>query len=184
VVNIMKTLNRTSVLFGAVALSSLSMSACMVEVQATVPEVEVTQHDLTFEGVPLAADLGDLSLSKSFSQKHQRLDLPSGLDTEVKALGVTLTAKSGIENFDFIKALQVTMSDDVHEPITLIDYARVDGAPSTNVLTLQSANPVNTLDQWKTDSATFTIAVAGALPAQDWKVDLAVRFAGKVTYKY
>jgi hypothetical protein len=180
----MKTLTRSQVLFGAVALSSLSMGACMVEVQATVPEVEVTQHDLKFDGVPQAADLGDLSLSKSFSQKHQRLDLPAGLDTEVKALGVTLTAKAGIENFDFLKALHVTMSDDVHEPITLIDYARVDGSPSTNVLTMESANPVNTLDQWKTDSATFTIAVAGSLPAQDWKVDLAVRFAGKVTYKY
>jgi hypothetical protein len=181
----MKTITRSSVLFGAVGLVSLSLSACMVEVQATVPEVEVTQHDLTFDGVPQPAVLGsDLSLSKSFSQKHQRLDLPAGLDTEVKALGVTLTAKSGIENFDFLKAMRVTMSDDVHDPIELINYARVDGAPSTNVLTMESANPVNTLDQWKTDSATFTVDVAGALPAQDWKVDLAVRFAGKVTYKY
>jgi hypothetical protein len=181
----MKTLKQTSVLFGALALLSLPMSACMVEVQATVPEVEVTQHDLTFDGVPGAAALGgDVSLSKSFSQKHQRLDLPASLNTEVKALGVTLTAKSGIENFDFLKALHVTMSDDVHDPITLIDHTRVEGAPSTNVLTMESANPVDTLDQWKTDSATFTIDVAGALPPQDWKVDLAVRFAGKVTYKY
>jgi hypothetical protein len=172
-------------LFGAVALLSLSMSACMVEVQATVPEVEVTQHDLTFDGVPQATALGgDVSLSKSFAQKHQRLDLPAGLATEVKALGVTLTAKSGIENFDFLKAMRLTMSDDVHDPITLIDYTRVDGAPSTTDLTMESANPVNTLEQWKTDSATFTIDVAGALPAQEWKIDLAVRFAGKVTYKY
>jgi hypothetical protein len=180
----MKNLELKSMLVGAFALLSLSTGACMMQVEATVPEVEITQHDLKFDGVPLAAALGDVSVSKSFSQQHQRLELPDGLDTEVKALGVTLTAKSGIENFDFIKELRVTMSDDVHAPVELIDYTRVDGAPSTNVLTMESKNPVNTLDQWKTDSATFTIEIAGALPPQDWKVDLSVRFAGKITYKY
>jgi hypothetical protein len=182
----MKTLHRTSTLFGAFALLGLSLAAsgCMMEVEATVPEVEITQHDLVFDGVPLATTLGDVSLSKSFSQKHQRLELPEGLDTEVKALGVTLTAKGGIENFDFLKAMRLTMSDDVHAPVELINYTRVDGAPSANVLTMESKNPVNTLEQWKTDSATFTVEIAGTLPAQDWKVDLAVRFAGKIHYKY
>lgn len=181
----MKNLKLKSMLAGAFALVSLSAGGCMMQVEATVPEVEITQHDLVFEGVPLATSLGgDVSVSKSFSQKHQRLELPQGLDTEVKAIGVTLTAKGGIEDFDFIKALRVTMSDDVHAPVELIDYAHVDGAPSTNVLTMESKNPVNTLDQWKTDSATFTIEIAGTLPPQDWKVDLSVRFAGKITYKY
>jgi hypothetical protein len=180
----MKNLELKSVLVGAFALLSLSAGACMMQVEATVPEVEITQHDLVFEGVPQAALLGDVAVSKSFSQKHQRLELPDGLDTEVKALGVTLTAKGGIENFDFIKELRVTMSDDTHAPVELLDYVRVDGAPSTNVLTMESKNPVNTLDQWKTDSATFTIEIAGSLPPQDWKVDLSVRFAGKIKYKY
>jgi hypothetical protein len=180
----MKNLKLTSMLFGALALLSLSAGGCMLTVEADVPEVEITQHDLTFSGVPAAASLGDVSLSKSFSQKHQRLELPAGLDSQVKALGVTLTAKAGIENFDFLKNMRVTMSDDVHDPVELINYQRADGAPSTNVLTMESANPVNTLDQWKTDSATFTVEVAGSLPAQDWAVDLAIRFAGKITYKY
>jgi hypothetical protein len=181
----MKTVARKSVLFGALALLSLSTGACMMQVEAEVPEVEITQHDLKFDGVSLAGNsLGDLSLSKSFSQQHQRLELPAGLDSEVKALGITLTAKSGIENFDFLKNLRLTMSDDVHAPVEIINYQRVDGAPSTNVLTMEAANPVNTLDQWKTDSATFTIEVAGTLPPQDWAVDLAVRFAGKIKYSY
>ena len=76
------------------------------------------------------------------------------------------------------------MSDNVHQPVELINYQRADGATSTNVLTLESANPVNTLDHWKTDSATFTVEVAGPLPTQDWTIDLAVRFAGKIKYKY
>jgi hypothetical protein len=180
----MFNLKLKSMLFGAFALLSMTAGGCMMQVEADVPEVEITQHDLVFEGVPQAAVLGDVSMSKSFSQKHQRLDLPDGLDTEVKAMGVTLTAKGGIESFDFIKALRLTMSDDVHAPVELIDYARADGAPSTNVLTMESKNPVNTLDEWKSDSATFTVDIAGTLPPQDWKVDVSVRFAGKIKYKY
>jgi hypothetical protein len=180
----MKNLKKSSVLFGGFALLSLAAGGCMMQVEADVPEVEVTQHDLQFDGVPISATIGDVSLSKSFSQKHQKLELPGGLNTEVKALGITLTAKQGIETFDFLKALRLTMTDEVHTPVELINYTRVDGAPSTNVLTMQSANPVNTLDQWKTDSATFTIEIAGTLPPQNWMVDLAVRFAGKIKYKY
>jgi hypothetical protein len=182
----MKSWRHTSIPFGAVALASFAAGGCMMQVEADVPEVEITQHDVVFDGVPqpVAANTDDVSLAKSFSQQHQRLELPAGLTTEVKAMGVTLAAKSGIDNFDFLKNLRVTMSDGVHTPVELVDYQRPPGAPSTNVLTVQSANPVDTLDVWKTDSATFTIEVAGALPSADWTIDVSVRFAGKLVYKY
>jgi hypothetical protein len=181
----MKVLRPSAILVGAVALASLAWGGCSIQVEADVPEVEITQHDVVFAGTPAdASGGGDVSLAKSFSQQHQRLELPSGLTTEVKAMGVTLTAKSGIDNFDFIKNMRVTMSDGVHAPVELIDYQRADGAPSTNVLTIESVNPVNTLDQWKTDAATFTLEVAGPLPTNDWSLDVSVRFAGKIVYKY
>ena len=174
-----------SILLGVIALASLATGGCSLQVEADVPEVDITQHDVAFQGVsPVAANLGDVALTQSYSQQHQRLELPAGLTTEVKAMGVTLTAKSGIDNFDFLKNMRLSMSDGVHPPVELIDYERVDGAPSTNVLTVESANPVNTLEQWKTDSATFTLDVAGAMPTGDWAVDVSVRFAGKVVYKY
>jgi hypothetical protein len=178
----MKLHRSPSILLAAFALA---LGGCSVQVEADVPEVDITQHDVVFAGTPAAATGGsDVSLTQTFSQQHQRLELPTGLTTEVKAMGVTLTAKSGIDNFDFLKNMRVTMSDGVHEPVELIDYQRVDGAPSTNVLTIESANPVNTLDQWKTDAATFTLEVAGPLPTGDWTIDVSVRFAGKIVYKY
>jgi hypothetical protein len=181
----MKSRRTTSILLGAVALASLAAGGCTLQVEADVPEVEITQHDVMFQGVaPSTAGAGDVALARSFSQQHQRLELPANLKTEMKAMGVTLTAKSGIENFDFLKNMRVTMSDGVHAPVELIDYQRADGAPSTNVLTIESANPVNTLDQWKTDAANFTLEVAGPLPAVDWSLDVSVRFAGKLVYKY
>jgi hypothetical protein len=180
----MKTSSRMLLPFAALALVSLTAGGCMLQVEADVPDVEITQHDLVFTGVPAAGSLGDVSLSKSFSQQHQRLDLPSGLTTEVKALSVTLTAKTGITTFDFLQNLRLTMSDGVHDPVELINYERDPSAPSTTVLTMPSANPVNTLDEWKTNSATFTVTVAGQLPSQDWTVDLSVDFSGKIKYKY
>jgi hypothetical protein len=175
----------SSLLLPALSLAALAAGGCMMQVEADVPEVEITQHDVVFQGVPQSqVNIGDVALTKSFSQQHQRLDLPAGLTTEVKAMGVTLTAKSGIDNFDFLKNMRVSMSDGTHEPVELVDYQRVDGAPSTNVLTIESANPVNTLDEWKTDSATFTVDLAGALPSGDWSIDVSVRFAGKLVYKY
>jgi hypothetical protein len=160
----------------------LPVAGCGVSVEAEVPEIEVTQHDLKFDGVPLAALIGDVSVSQKFSQKHKKLDLPSGLDSTVKALGVTLTAKSGLKDFGFIKNLRLTMSDDVHPPVALVEYQQT-GAPPSNVLSLQSANPVNTLEQWKTDSATFAVEVAGTLPTEAWSVDLSIQFGGSFKYK-
>ncbi|HVU52288.1 MAG TPA: hypothetical protein VHL80_16455 [Polyangia bacterium] len=181
----MKNLSLRSLLLGAFTLASLATGGCMLQVEADVPEVEITQHDVAFQGVaPAGVDGGDVALTQSFSQQHQRLELPTGLKTEVKAMGVTLTAKSGIDNFDFLKNMRVTMSDGVHTPVELINYERAAGAPSTNVLTIESANPVNTLDQWNTDAATFTLDVAGAMPSNDWTIDVSVRFAGKLVYNY
>ena len=179
------TNGKRSSLLVALALAALSTGGCMMQVEADVPEVEITQHDVVFQGVPQSqVNIGDVALTKSFSQTHQRLELPAGLTTEVKAMGVTLTAKSGIDNFDFLKNMRVSMSDGTHDPVELVDYQRPDGAASTNVLSVESKNPVNTLDEWKTDSAVFTVDIAGALPSSDWSIDVSVRFAGKIVYKY
>lgn len=180
----MSSLHVRALLFSmSMAFLSASAGGCM-SVEAEIPEVEVTQHDLAFEGVPQAGLLGDVSMTRSFSQKHDKLELPDGLDSEVKALGVSLIAKDGVTDFGFIHNLRLTMSDDAHAPVELINYQQEPGATPGRVLHMQSANPTNTLEQWKTESATFTIEIAGALPEDAWKVDLAIRFSGKVKYSY
>jgi hypothetical protein len=181
----MKTARRSPLFLSMIMLAVAAGAAgCGISVEADVPEVEVTQKGLAFDGVPLGGLLGDVSIVQSFSQKHEKLELPDGLDTEVKALGVSLTAKSGIQDFAFIHNLRLTMTDGTHTPVELINYQQQPGAAPSGVLTMESANPVNTLDQWKTDSATFTVEVAGSLPSDPWTVDLGIRFAGKIKYQY
>jgi hypothetical protein len=181
----MKTAKPSAILFSSlVILLGGAAAGCGISVEADVPEIEVTQHDLAFAGVPVAALIGDVSMTRTFSQEHKKLEMPDGLDTEVKALGITLTTKTGIKDFGFIHNLRLLMSDDVHDPIELVDFQQDPTTQASNVLTMSSANPVNTLDQWKTNSATFTVEIAGTLPPQDWTIDLSIRFAGKVKYSY
>ena len=158
---------------------------CMLSVEAEVPDVEVTQHDIAFPGVPGASQLGDLSTGKSFTQERPALDLPSGIDSSVQAVSIELTAKTGIASFDFLKALRISMVPmGGSAPIELINYEKAAGSTVGKTLTIASKNPVNILEQWKAASATFTVDVAGTLPEQAWTIDMSVHFAGKASYKY
>ncbi len=173
-------------------LSSLALTLVLaagsggcVSVDAEIPNVEVTQKDLTFTGVPVGSALGDVSMTRSFSQEHDELDLPEGLTSEVKALEVSLTAKQGVRDFGFVRYLRLTMSDasDNSNAVELINYERDPAAPPSNVLKMIATNPVNALEKWKTKSALFTIDVAGTLPENDWVADVTIRFGGKIHYQ-
>jgi hypothetical protein len=157
----------------------------MVSIEAEIPDVEVTQKGLTFTGVPIGGALGDVSMTQTFSQEHDALELPAGLNSEVKALEVSLTARQGISDFGFVHFLRLTMSDDRNnaDAVELIDYQRDDSAAPSPVLKMVAANPVDTLAKWKTKSALFTIDVAGSLPEHDWVADITVRLGGKIRYQ-
>jgi hypothetical protein len=187
--------NRTMTIRGSAAiplpfafvLLALAAGAggCMVSVDAEIPNVEVTQKGLSFAGVPVGAALGDVSLTQSFSQTHSKLELPEGLSSEVKALDVSLTAKTGITDFSFVRYLRLTMSDDTNNAnaIELFNYEKDPAAAPSAVLKVVSANPLNALEKLKTESALFTIDVAGTLPDHDWTVDITVRFGGSIHYQ-
>ena len=179
---------RGPVTLASFALATLALTlgagGCMVSVEAEIPDVEVTQKGLQFAGVPIGSALGDVSMSSTFSQEHDALDLPEGLTSEVKALEVSLTAREGITDFGFVRYLRLTMSDDSDNAnaIELINYERDSSVPPSGVLKVIAANPVNALEKLKTKSAQFTIEVAGTLPDHDWAADVTVRFGGKVNY--
>jgi hypothetical protein len=164
---------------------SAGAGGCLVSVDVEAPDVEVTQRGLTFAGVPPIPGLGDVSTTRTFSQKHAALDLPKGLTSEVKALEVSLTANQGVTDFAFIRALRLTMSDasDNANAIELINYEKDPASAPSAILTMTSANPVNALEKWKTDAALFTVEVAGALPSSDWAADVTIHFAGKFHYQ-
>jgi hypothetical protein len=180
---------RTMAVRGLLTLVLATLAAgaggCMVSVDAEIPNIEVTQKGLTFAGVPIGSALGDVSMTRSFSQTHDKLDLPEGLTSEVKALDVSLTARNGITDFGFVRYMRLTMSDDANDAnaIELMNFEKDPSAPPSAVLKMVSVNPLNALEKLKTESALFTVEVAGTLPDHDWAMDITVRFAGKIHYQ-
>jgi hypothetical protein len=169
--------------FALAALLAGMSGACM-SVEAEAPEIEITQADVRFTGVPFGNDLG--SQKKSFTGSHPALDLPSELTAEVRAVQVTLKAKSGITDFSFLSRLRVTMQDDAKkkEPVDLLHYERDPAATAGAVLSIPAQNPNNLIDQWKSDAAVFGLELEGTLPEQDWTVDVTLSFSGKATWTY
>jgi len=182
--------------FLAVAFAALLGTAaggCSISAQADVPDVEVTQHGISIPGVPAGAAAflsggsspsGDTSTKVSFNQSLPDLNLPQDLTSTVKAVKVDFIAKNGIKDFAFVHGLRVTMTPKGSTTVTeLINYQKPAGATVGATLTIDSQNPVNILDQWQTDSATFNVEVMGELPTATWTFDMAVHFSGAVTYK-
>jgi hypothetical protein len=173
---------RTSTLAAAFIGLSAMTAGCGISVEAELPEVTITQRDLTFQGVP-DLGIGDVSVEQTFAQDHDKLELPEGLDPEVKALSITLRATHGVDDLSFIKVLRLAMSDGTKE-IELVNYEQTPATAHHKELNLEALNPANIFDAWNTDKARFTLQVAGALPSKDWSLDVMIRFSAKAKYKY
>lgn len=174
------------------ALVSLTLAAlatvaagCGISVEADVPDVQVTQRGVVFPGVAGGSLAGDLAMAKSFSQEHERIEFPDGLDSEVKTLSVSLRATSGVADLSFIHYMRITMAaDDGSEAIELGVYEPAPGAIVGEQISLTTLNPINVFAAWNTDRAKFTLEVVGALPERDWTGDVTAHFAGRIKYTY
>jgi hypothetical protein len=181
----MKTKTHALVSLFLSALSAAAVAGCGISVEADVPDVQVTQRGIVFPGVPGASLAGDLSMAKSFSQEHDKIDFPDGLDSEVKTLSVSLRATGGVADLSFIHYMRVTMApDDGSAALELGVYEPAPGTIVGREITLTTLNPINVFAAWNTDRAKFTLEVVGALPEQDWTGDVTAHFSGKLKYSY
>jgi hypothetical protein len=177
---------RSRSLFASVLAIALCAGAggCALSVEADVPDVEVTEHDISIAGVPRAGQTGDVAGHVSFTQTLPNLGLPKGVASNVDAAKIEFMAKTGISDFSFLQALRVTMTPNGSPaPIELINYEKAAGAVVGKTLSVDSLNAVDILKDWK-DKAVFDIQFAGALPETAWTVDMSVHFNGKFSYKY
>jgi hypothetical protein len=198
---------RTALLF-SIVLTAPAIG-CGVSVEADIPDIQVTQRGLAFDGVPVAGIDGSVSLT--YTQAHGKLDLPEELDSEVKTLSVAIRAAGGVDDLSFIRHIRITMAPGSGggAPIELGTYdaatatskkgngnengngngngkgeATASGTGSAKEITLTTLNPANVLDAWKTESALFTLEIAGTLPTTSWSADVIIHFAGSAKYKY
>jgi hypothetical protein len=163
------------------ALGSLLGAGCL-SVEAEFPDVQVVQRGIQFSGVPATG--GDASMSKSYSQQHGKLELPDGIQPEVKAFAVMLRATDGVPDLSFIHYFRVTMSADGVAPIELGSYEPTPGAAVGPAIGLTTLNPIDVFDAWNTTSATFTLDIVGDLPSSDWTGDVVAHFSARARADY
>jgi hypothetical protein len=177
----MKTSALISVLLSAL---SVAVAGCGISVEADVPDVQVTQRGIVFPGVAAAGMAGDMSMAKTFTQEHDKIEFPGGLSSDVRTLSVSLRATGGVDDLSFIHYMRITMApDDGSAAIELGVYEPAPGTQAGREISLTTLNPINVFAAWNTDKAKFTLEVVGALPEQDWTGDVTAHFSGTIKYK-
>jgi hypothetical protein len=177
---------KTSALISLALAALASAAGCGISVEAEVPDVQITQRGVVFPGVKESNLIGgDTAMAKSFSQEHERIEFPDGIDSEVKTLSVSLRATGGVTDLSFIHYMRITMTtEDGSGALELGVYEPAPGAVVGNEISLTTLNPINVFALWNTDRARFTLEVAGALPQHDWTGDVTAHFAGRIKYAY
>jgi len=166
-------------------LASLA-GGCLFDVQADIPDVEITQHGVKVPGVPHSEGIGDVSANTSFTFSSANTAWAKHMNSQVLARQVTITATGGLADLDFVKTVRVTMSDPAttKEGTDLISYERCDGAPSSSVIEVNMPKPIDITPLWSADQTVIGLALGGRLPEDDWTVDVSLMIGGKITYKY
>jgi hypothetical protein len=169
-------------IFAALSLTSVFAVGC-VSVDASVPEMQLVQSGLEFPGVPPQV-VGEVSTSQSFSYTHDPIELPEGLDSKVRAVGVSLRASQGIEDFSFLRSMKIAISDEVNPSIELATFEHKAGTTDNTgeMLVMNLNREVDTLKLLKTESLGFVVNLSGELPKTNWSMDVLIDMSGKLGF--
>lgn len=156
-------------------------SACSAH--ADIPEVVITQSEITFEGVPQIAGITvPTALTTSFDHP-EGFDLPEFLDPELRPLGARIIARDTSQDLAFIESLSLTIasrSPDGPEPTVIASYTREDTG-EINAIDILANSEADILQYWDTETAFYQLSVNGELPVEAWGVDVVVKFAGSLS---
>jgi hypothetical protein len=170
---------------GLVALFSLAAASC-AQVDADIPDTKVTQRAVSFQGVPGAQAIGEVSVTQSFTVSSDDLSWAKDLNSDVYAYEVELTAVSGVSDLSFIRLARITMSsgeDPSIQPIEVINYTRSANYTPSAVLDVPTTQPINVTTVWAAKKLVFTLYLTGIFPEQEWAADVTLHMSGKLSYK-
>jgi hypothetical protein len=157
-------------------------------VQGELPEIEVTQHDLSLPGAPRELRTGEVTVSvPSFFQPNERIGLPIESYRSVKVKGLTVVLKKGGGgDLSFLRTLRVTLSGLQGylagvAPTEVGEYQRP--ADRTAGATLEAGKgSVEVVEAWRDPITVMTVEATGDLPEEAWTVDVVVRLSAVLSY--
>jgi hypothetical protein len=165
-----------------VALSVLSSLGCSA--RADIPEVVLTQNDVTIDGVPAIPGLGAEPSTVTTSFNHPKgFELPDFFKSELYALSAKATGLDDTEDMSFVEGLTLTLAsraEGAPDPIVVASYERGQGL-SGPVLEMEIDSESNVLSYWETKSAYYDLTVWGMMPEDAWALDVTVAFSGSIS---
>ena len=172
-------------IFSLAAIASLS--GCLLSAEGELPDVEVTEKDVAIPAAPLEADGSDVAIAVSFKQKPARVGLPKDSFTDVRVLGVTVTAKSGVGDLGFLKVLRVTATSPEaaaagFAPVEIALFQRSSDQAGGPVLVIPTDPPADITQLWQSNEVVFTLQAIGQMPTMAWTADIGLRFGATLTY--
>jgi hypothetical protein len=181
----MKSIHFDKQILAALSLATVFAGGC-VSVDASVPEIQLMQSNMEFQAVPgdVIRAVGELSTSQIFSYDHDPFDLPEGMKSKVRTVGVQLRANQGIDDFSFLNSMRVAISDEVNPEFELASFEHVEGSSdNTGEVLVMKVNPdVDTMAILESESLGFAIDLSGALPTVDWSMDVLIDMSGEVQF--
>jgi len=189
----MKTIKNTVFGLAAVLATVGSMGCAVGSMEAD--KLCVTKHSLSFPGTTLFEGVETPPVTQKFdfdvSEALTKYSLgPSAeMEAEVTLESVTLIAKQGIKDFNFISTLSFKIAADPKnpgadalDPIEVVNYRRVEGsAPlSSSSLELPSTTQENIHPYLKLGKNYVTVRASGFVPTDDWAIDVTICFHPKV----
>ena len=161
-------------------------SGCSPSFEASLPDVEITQHGLVMAAAPGPAHSGDASVTSSFTISSSIAAWAKRMNSKVFVHKVTLTASGGLPNLDFIKSALVTATaPSISESTTEIaNYARSVDAQSSSSIEGTRPAPTEITSLWSADQVVISLRVTGQLLEQAWTVDVTLKLSGDITYDF
>lgn len=170
-------------LTAAGCLCALGTAACSAS--ADIPEVQVTQSDIAFDGVPLIPGVTDVSTTLETTFDHpQGLGLPDALDPKLYPISANVTARGDMKDLSFLEGLSLTLAshaDGAPDPRKMATYDRKGSGSVGKVIQLVTDNDTNVLDYWDTKKAYYDVKIWGVLPQDAWAIDVTVSFSGELS---
>ena len=153
----------------------------LLNIEAEVPEVCLTYPNLQFTNPVAQASIkqsfafDDLSAVHDIAKQHANVEF---VRAEVRAT-------SGIENFNFVKSVRLTVAsgdpDSTLQPMTMYD-CNGDCVPDGNALEIPAALGNDAIEYLRGDSVLIDLDFVGEIPAGTFTMDVDVCMKAKAAY--
>jgi hypothetical protein len=171
----------------ALIFAAAAAASC-ARVEADVPQAEVTQKAVNFQAVPGGRQLGEVSITQSFTLTADDLSWAKNLNSEVYATEFELKAVGAIQDLSFIHYARITMSDGTDGATTpaveIVNYERPANAVASPVIDAPTTYPINVSKVWAAKKVVITMQLAGIFPEEAWAADVTLHMSGKISYKF